>query len=211
MQDDNQLIDISEDSLLIKDSSGQERRISIDKIDNGVDSITSSVNYPINRYKVIRNILLILLLFLSIWNYTSNYPEIKIMDITNASDLLRSGYGYYGNNWVGEKYQPGGKGTSLYTVYEKRYSAGKMYPGGLYYNKRLDFYLFLILMLFFFGAVILLLSSRISKYQYQYQHNLHTITIFANEKKKHITVGNYEETKQAYIKLKRYKKELAFK
>jgi hypothetical protein len=43
------------------------------------------------------------------------------------------------------------------------------------------------------------------------KHNMYTITIIAKSERKVITVGDYEKTKQAFMRLKKYKKELAFK
>lgn len=202
---ENQLIDIFEDELLIKDSSNEERRIPINKIaDVNYDSITSSVNCPINRYKVIRNLLLIILLLFAAWNYNSNYKEIEIKNT--------AGYGGYGKGWLGSSYQPGGPGSSVYRTYEKRDGDN----WGVYYNKRIAFYAWL----FAGGAVlicgIILLHRPISEYKYQYKYNLHTIKIRADDgtimggQIKVIYVGNYEETKEAYETLIKYKKESMF-
>ena len=139
---------------------------------------------------------------LFVWNYTSNYPDKKIEDTRN--------YGFYNYPWVGEKYQPGGQGTSLYKVDVRN--------DGIYYNKRINFFVMLFGKLLFLITPMYILNRRVSKYKINYINNSHTITVspkahslrLANRAEKIITVGDYKTTKEIYLKLKNYIKEASF-
>jgi hypothetical protein len=196
----NQLLNITKEEILFRNISGEEESIKLIKIDDV--NISSSVDYPLKKYRVIKNILSLAFCILIVWNYSSNYVDKKIENT--------SGYGYYGYPWVGEKYQPGGKGSSLYTVDVRR--------DGMYYNDRISFYVFAFLLVFIFVFPILYLNKKISKYQHNYKTNLHTITIspkehsqrLVNRSEKVITVGDYETTKENYLKLKSFLKGSSF-
>ena len=197
----NQLLNITKDEILFKNFSGEEESIKLIKIDDV--NVSSSVNYPVKKYRTIRNILALSFCILFLWNFSSNYPDKKIQDT--------SGYGYYGYPWVGTKYQPGGKGSSLYTTEVRR--------DGIYYNKRINFFVMVLWKMLGLGFPIYYLSKRVSQYQENYNTNLHTITVtpkahskrLVNISQKVITVGDYETTKDNYLKLKSFLKGSSFK
>jgi hypothetical protein len=115
-------------------------------------------------------------------------------------------------------------GSSMYDVVRR--------DGNLYYTERLTFYLYSTFLTLFFVPLIFYWHLRVSKYQGNYNTNLHTITINpkeqtqgnyltgrryneglaalilgSNRPEKVITVGDYETTKENYLKLKSFLKE----
>ena len=202
----NQLLNITKDEILFRNLSGEEESVKLIKIDDV--NVSSSVNYPNDR--VIRNILALAFCILFLWNFSSNYPNKKIEN---------------NDGWIvyGRSYQPGEWGTSVYSV--------EIIDGSFYYNKRIDLFVNAIWALFFV-PLIFYWHLRVSKYQGNYNTNLHTITINpkeqtqgnyltgrryneglaalilgSNRPEKVITVGDYETTKENYLKLKSFLKE----